>query len=341
MRALWAGLVFAAALGQAQEATHAAKAARLMQDRLFAEAGAEFEQALAAAPGDDELQLQYAACLFAQGRNGEARREFEAIEKRRGASPAIQYYLGRLDLLANDFAGAIGRLAAVEADPKLPQAAFYLGLAYLGAGDAPRGAKFLEKAAARNPGDPQIHYRLARVYSEAGRDADAEKQYGLYRQSRAGLRETERDVRECNDALRRRPIAEARPICQRVGDPNDPGRLVLLGQLYGDNGAYAEAVEPLRRAAKLDEGSFEAWHNLGLTLFRLKRYQEARAPLERATALNPSFFDTWNLLAAALYMLGDDRAALPALERAHALHPGDAEIARALEQLRAAQKRKP
>ena len=93
-------------------------------------------------------------------------------------------------------------------------------------------------------------------------------------------------------------------------------------------------------AAKLDPNSFEAWHNLGLSLFRLNRFEEARAPLERAAALNPGFFDTLNLLAATLYVLRDDAAALPVLERAHALRPDDAQVAAALEQLRAAAKQK-
>lgn len=340
MKALLTALLAAAALAPAQTETHAARGARLMQDRLFSEAGAEFEKALAADPHSGPLRLQYAACLFAQGRNEEARKEFETVKQRHGDSPAVAYYLGRLDLLANDFAGAIRKLRPIEASPNLPQTAFYLGLAYLGSGSLQEGIRYLEKAAVRNPRDAQVHYRLARAYSQAGRDAEAEKEYGLYRQARAGIKDAERDVRECNDALRNRPLAEARPICQRVADPNDPGRLVLLGQLYGDNGAFAEAVEPLRQAAKLDDSSFEVWHNLGLSLFRLKRYQEARTPLERATALNPSFFDTWNLLAATLYMLGDDRAAIPALERAHALRPGDAQIAATLQQLRAAQKQK-
>jgi len=323
-----------------QASVHAGNATRLMQDRLFSEAGVEFEKALAADSTNDETRFGYATCLFAQGRNAEAREQFESLIPRLGDSPGLEYYLGRLDLLGNDFAAAVRRLSPLEASPNFPQADFYLGLAYLGSGSLADGIRCLEKAAARNPHDAQVHYRLARAYTEAARAADAEKEYEKYRQSRADLRTTEGDVRACNDALHSRPIAEARPICGRIADPNDPERLVMLGQLYGDAGAFAEAVEPLRMAAKLDPNSFEAWHNLGLSLFRLKRYREARAPLERAAVLNPAFFDTLNLLAATLYVLGDDEGALPVLERAHALKPDDAQVAAALEQLRAAGQRK-
>jgi len=322
-------------------ATHAAKAARLMEDRLFGDAGAEFEQAIAADPSNNALRLQYATCLFAQGHNAEARQQFEEVKNRLGDSPAVNYYLGRLDLLDNNYSAAIQKLRPLASSPDFPQAAFYLGLAYLGTGAALEGTKYLEQAARRNPHEAEVHYRLARAYSQSGREADAAKEYESYRQSRAEFRATEQVVRACNEDLHNRPLPEARGTCQRVADPNDPERLIVLGQLYGENGAFAEAIEPLQQAATLDPNSFEAWHNLGLSLFRLKRYADARRPLERAAELNPSFFDTLNLLAATLYVLGDDAAALPVLEKAHALKPDDAQITAALEQLRAARKGKP
>jgi tetratricopeptide (TPR) repeat protein len=92
----------------------------------------------------------------------------------------------------------------------------------------------------------------------------------------------------------------------------------------------------LIRATQLDPGSYDAWHNLGLSYFRLKRYQEARQPLEKAVALRPDLFDTLNLLGATLYVLGDDKAALPVLERAHQLRPDDAQLAAALDKVRKA-----
>jgi tetratricopeptide (TPR) repeat protein len=314
--------------------THAATATRMMQDRLFSEAAAEFERALAVEPTNDAVRFQYATCLLAEGRNSEARQQFEAVRQRIGDSPGLNYYLGRLDLLADDFAGAVRRLRPLETNADFPQAAFYLGLAYLGAGALPEATRCLERAAGKTPNDAQVHYRLARAYSQSGRDAEAEKQYEAYRKARADARITEKDVRACSDALHSRPIAEARTVCERVADPNDPERLVVLGQLYGEAGAFADAIGPLEAAVKLDPNSFEAWHNLGLSLFRLERYKDARAPLERAAALNPNYFDTLNLLAATLYVLGDDTAALPVLERAHALNPNDAQIGAALEQLK-------
>src|ERR1022692_2813135 len=83
-------------------ASHLGKAVRLMQDRLFSEAAAEFEQALAVDPNNDEVRIRYATCLFAQQRDGEARKQFEIERQRLGDRPGLNYYLGRLDLRAND-----------------------------------------------------------------------------------------------------------------------------------------------------------------------------------------------------------------------------------------------
>jgi Flp pilus assembly protein TadD len=336
-------LASAAVAGADQDAAiHIGRAARLMQDRLFEQAGAEFELALKADPRNADVRFQYGTCLFAQGRNDEARREFEAVEKQQGSSPTLNYYLGRLDLLNNDFKSAIARLRPLESNASIPQASLYLGMAYLSSGEFGEAAKFLQRAVAKNPRDSQAHYRLARVYSLTGRKDAADKEYALYRELGEAARTTERSVRDCVKALHSGPLDEAHPVCARVvEDPNDPERLILLGQLYGETGAFADAIEPLQRAVKLDPESFEANHNLGLSLFRLKRYQEARGPLERAAALNPDYFDTLNLLAATLYTLHDDEAALPVLERAHRLKPDDAQLAGALERLRAARGKKP
>jgi tetratricopeptide (TPR) repeat protein len=312
-----------------------------MQDRLFSEAAAEFERALAVDPNNDVVRIQYATCLFAEQRNDEARKQFEIEHQRLGDRPGLNYYLGRLDLRANNFTAAIKKLAPLESDPALADVSFYLGVAYTSAGQRARALECLERAARKNPRNPEVHYRLGRVYSMAGRTEDANREYKLYRDWQESQRIAEQDGRECKDALRTQAISQARIICGRIADPHDLRRLILLGELYSENGAFADAIEPLRQAVKLAPESFDAWNGLGLSLFRLKRYQEALPPLRKAASLNPQFFTTLTLLASTLHALGDDAAALPVLERAHNLNPDDAQVASKLEQLRAALKGKP
>ena len=321
-------------------AAHVGRAVRLMQDRQFSEAAAEFAQALAIDPNNDVVRIQYATCLFATQRDEEARKQFEIERQRLGDRPGLNYYLGRLDLRANDFTAAIKKLAPLEKDPALSDAAFYLGVAYMSAGEQARALECLVRAARNNPRDPQVHYRLGRVYSMAGRADDADREYQLYRDWQESQRVAEQYGHECRDALRTQPLAQARTVCQRIADPKDSRLLVLLGELYSANGAFSDAVAPLQQAVKLDPESFDAWNDLGSSLFWLKRYREALPPLRKAASLNPQFFSTLTLLASTLHALGEDAAALPVLERAHNLNPDDAQVASRLERLRAALKGK-
>jgi tetratricopeptide (TPR) repeat protein len=314
-------------------AAHVGKAVRLMEEHAFSEAAAEFERALAIDPNNDEVRIQYATCLFAQERDGEARKQFEIERQRLGDRPGLNYYLGRLDLRASDFTAAIKKLAPLEPDRALSDVSLYLGAAYMSIGQQARALECLERAARNDPHNPEVHYRLGRVYSLAGRTDDADREYKLYRECQEIQRVANQDGHECRHALRTQPIAQARIVCQRIADPNDSYRLILLGELYSQNGAFSDAIEPLRQAVKLDPESFEAWHSLGLSLFSLKRYQEALPPLEKAASLNPQFFKTLTLLASTLHALGDDDAALPVLERAHKLNPDDAQVTARLAQL--------
>ena len=86
----------------------------------------------------------------------------------------------------------------------------------------------------------------------------------------------------------------------------------------------------MARAAQLDPESFEVYHNLGLTYFRLKRFAEARGPLEKAVSLRPDFFGSNALLGATLYSLKDDPSAYRVLGFAHQLKPGDADTSELL-----------
>lgn len=331
--------VAAAQTPAAGQDAHLSRGAQLMQQQLFDAAASEFEQALKLHPADPRAHLQYAICLLSLGRNDEARGEFEQVRKLAGDSRYVTYYLGRLDLLANDYAAAIKRLNSVAQKPPFPDTAFYLGVAYISNGDVANGIKWLESAATALPNDYRVHYRLARAYSTAGRQQDASREYKLYDQLLSEHKNTETEARACTEALRTQPQT-AHDICQKMFDPNDPEKLTLLGQLYGEAGAYAPALDPLKRAVQLDPNSYEAWHNLGLTYFRLQKYSDARAPLEKAVALRPEVYGSVVMLGATLYMLGDDDAALPVLEKAHRLNPGDAQTEEVLEKLRAAHAKK-
>jgi len=319
---------------------HIGKGTQLMHEQLYETAAKEFEQAAALEPNNAEAHFQDAVCLLALGRNDDARTQFEQVEKLKGSSRYVTYYLGRLDLLANDYPSAIKRLSAVAANPPFPDTYFHLGVAYVSSGDTGKGIAWLEKAVKLTPSDYRVHYRLARAYSTAGREQDAAHEYALYSQYLSQHKSTETDARACSEALRTQSADAAHDVCQHMFDPNDPEKLTLLGQLYGEAGQFPQALDPLNRAVQLDPDSYEAWHDLGLTYFRLEKYADARGPLEKAARLRPTAYGTVVMLGATLYMLGDDAAALPVLEHAHQLNPSDEQTAAILDKLRAEQPKK-
>jgi tetratricopeptide (TPR) repeat protein len=315
---------------------HAGAAARLMQERRFEEAAGEYERSLALNPANDAIRIEYATCLFAQERDQDARAQFEMEIKRLGEQTGLSYYLAQLDIRAYKPEEAIRRLKPLTANPAFPKASFYLGVAYLSAGQQALALRALEQAARDNPADPEVHYRLGRVYMLADRTADGDREFDLFRQTEQTRRFVEETGHACMEALRTQPIERAQAVCDRIADAHDARRMLWLGELYASYGFYTEALGPFRTAAQLDPQSFDAWHNLGRSLYLLKRYGEAVPALKKAAALNPGYFDTLNLLAAALHASGNDAAALPVLERAHALNPADTAAAAALVQMRAA-----
>jgi Flp pilus assembly protein TadD len=309
---------------------HIGKGYELVQNDQFAEAAQEFRVALALDPSALNARYQLAVCLFALGERDASRKEFERLRKETKNDSNVAYYLARIDLLAGDTASAIRRLAPLMRHPPFNDASFYLGSAYLTSGDLDHAVKWLRIAAQSDPHDFRSHYRLARALQQKGLHAEAEQEYALSTQMREHYNETARQSTACVQAMRASSGTGTRDICNRLFDPNDPDKLTTLGILYGENGKYQEAIEPLARAAQLDPESFEVYHNLGLTYFRLKRFAEARQPLEKAVSLRPDFFGSNALLGATLYSLKDDPSAYRVLDFAHQLKPDDADTAELL-----------
>ena len=324
------GIAAAAQSNSPQSATaHVGKGYELVQNDRFAEAAEEFRAALALDPAAANARYQLGICLFALGEREAAREQLERLDIETHNDPSVAYYLGRLDLLGGDYSSAIRRLQSLMTHPPFPDAPFYLGSAYLEKGDLDNAVKWLQLAAQSDPRDFRSHYRLARVLRQKGLQTESEQEYALSAQLREHYNESARQSVACAQALQ--SLSEsAEDICHQLFDPNDPDKLTTLGMLLGENGRYAQAIEPLALAARLDPDSFEVHHNLGLTYFRLRRLSEARGPLEKAVDLRPNFFGSNALLGATLFALKDDAPAYRVLEHAHRLKPEDKNTAELL-----------
>jgi len=296
----------------------------LKQDRYDAAVG-EFRAALRLDPTlVMRARFPLAVALFELKQSGEARREFEAVRRLVGEHPNVSYYLGRLDLLDQNFVGAVRNLSKAIAKPPFPDTAYYLGVACFKQGDLAAAEKWLNQAAQANPRDSLARYQLAMVYRKRGREEEARKAFA----ESAALRRRDTDESElrtqCAQKLDAGPRADARAFCQRLYDPDDAERLAALGTIYGQHGDLEDALEPLRRAAELAPERPQMQYNLAFTYYRMGRFEEARAPIAKAVERWPDIFQLNFLYGAVLAKLGDDVAAYQALGRAHELNRQDA-----------------
>ena len=297
--------------------------AALKNDR-YPEAVREFRAALAFDPKlAMRARFPLAVALFESQQLSEARKEFETARAEAGDVPSVMYYLGRLDLLADDFDGAVQDLTLAASKPPFPDTAYYLGLAYQKKGDLPAAEKWLEEAARLNSQDFHVRERLAALYRQEGKAARAEAAAAQAETLRRRDAEVSQKRVACAQALQS-SASDAHAVCDQLYDPNDSDKLTMLGTLYGQHGDSAAALKPLHRAAELDPNSPQTHYNLALDCFRLGRYAEARDALANVVKLWPDLAPLSALYGAALYRLADKAAAYEALRRAYQLDPEDA-----------------
>jgi Flp pilus assembly protein TadD len=271
-----------------------------------------------------------AVALFELKESSEARREFEAVRREVGDHPNVVYYLGRLDLIDQNFAGAVGNLSKAIAKPPFPDTAYYLGLACFKQGDLAAAEKWLKVAAQTNPRDSIAQYQLGLVYRRKGREEEAKKALALSAELRQRDTDESKLRLECAQKLDKGPRSEAHAVCQQLYDPDSAEKLTMLGTIYGQHGDLEAALEPLRRAAELAPQSPQMQYNLAYTYFQLSRFEEARTPLANAVQRWPDIFRLSALYGAVLAKLGEDLPAYQALRRAHELNPQDAGAANLL-----------
>jgi tetratricopeptide (TPR) repeat protein len=299
----------------------------LKQDRYDA-AVEEFRAALQL---DPKLVLRarfpLAVALFELHKSDEARRELEAVRQEAGDHPNVLYYLGRLDLEARNYDGAIQNLTEAIAKPPFPDTAYYLGFAYFKKGDFTAAEKWLKEAAETNPRDARIPYQLGSVYQKQGRQEEAKKALALSGELRQRDDKESRLRIECGQKLDQGEREEAKKICDQLYDPDNAEKLTELGTIYGRHGELEAALPPLRRAAELAPQSPQMQYNLSLVYYQLNRFEDARTPLSAAVSRWPDLFQLQALYGAVLLKLGEEAGAYRALGHAHQLNPQDSATA--------------
>lgn len=315
------------AAGETAE-SHLGKGYDALRQDQYDVAASEFRAALRLDPTlVMRARFPLAVALFELKQPEEARREFTAVRREAGDHPNVLYYLGRLDLMEQNFAEAIRNLSKAAAKPPFPDTAYYLGFAYFKHGELTEAERWLKQAAQANPSDSIMQYQLGLVYRKEGRAEEAKKALALSAELRRHAAEDSQLRTECAQKLEHGPREEARAVCERLYDPGNAEKLTALGTIYGQHGDLEEALKPLARAAELAPQSPQMQYNLAFTYYQLGRLAEARAPLDSAVQRWPDLFPLNALYGTVLARLGEDLPAYESLRRAHQLNPADAGVA--------------
>jgi tetratricopeptide (TPR) repeat protein len=125
-----------------------------------------------------------------------------------------------------------------------------------------------------------------------------------------------------------RAMAEIR---RAVGRGADPVRgEVLLGEAFGRQGAWGDALERFEAARRANEGDPEALRGETQALLMLGRGRDATVPAARLLEVLPEDADALLLVATARFDGGDAEGALEVLDRARRVAPDRAEVLRGI-----------
>jgi tetratricopeptide (TPR) repeat protein len=154
-----------------------------------------------------------------------------------------------------------------------------------------RAEQALLSALRGRPGDPDTAYRLALLYHDHGRPADAVPHYEAVLRAR----------------------------------PQDADALYHLGLALTQLGRDDEALDCYRRAVAARPAYAEALCGLGVVLAQRGLLADAESHLRRAVAAKPDFAQAHHNLGVALAQQGQSDAAVRAIRRALEIQPGYAE----------------
>ena len=305
--------------------THIGEGQRLMQMERFSEAAEEFQEALAEAPHLKEARQQLAVCQFELHHYPEARQLFDQMIQLNENTPLASYYLGRIDLLEQNLAGALTHFRSPRESTPFRDELYYLGFVYFKQGKFSDALTTLTRALADNPRDYRVHQLAARTYQKLGQTDNAERAFAETQRLHDYYLQGSVEIAACRALLMNGKNDEAWERCRRLLETDDVDKLVGLGILFGKSGQNTHALEIWKRAVRLDPESSEINYNLALTAYRLKNLLEALNFAAIAVQFRPDFFEANMLYGTLLYQTSQDDKALRILTHAHELRPNDEE----------------
>ncbi|MBK3733269.1 tetratricopeptide repeat protein [Azospirillum brasilense] len=216
----------------------------------------------------------------------------------------------------------------MEADPANPNAVYLLGMAAWQTGRPAAGLPLIGRALRLNPGWIEPRANRAIMLDKAGDSAGATADWRRLTLFDPAHPQAWRNLGDAFQAKGDAGTPQAVQALRRAARL-DPGLAEVhhdLGVVFRRAGQLDEAVDSLVRAIAVKADLAPAHMNLGNTLVERGDDDAARASLRRALALSPASPDYWYNVGNALYAHGDPQRALNAYRRSARLGLGLAHL---------------
>jgi tetratricopeptide (TPR) repeat protein len=170
------------------------KAQQAVRAKDYPGAVALLRQIVATEPKDFEAWTELGSVLFRQGNLGEAGKAFNQALKLKPAYELALLNLGKLQLAQKNYDGGVETLTKlVELQPRIAEAQFLLGEAYLQVKKGSKAVVCLNEALKLDPiGMADAHMRLAALYNAAGYKDRAAAEYEQFLSKRPDYPEKEK-----------------------------------------------------------------------------------------------------------------------------------------------------
>lgn len=241
----------------------------------------------------------------------------EALARLTPDLPEVQILRSREALAEGRTAEAV-RLArrAVALRPHAASVHADAGIVLLSAGKHAAARQLLTVAVERNPSDWQSHLDLAVAHQSLDDVGLAEAHFRRAVDLQPNLAQPRRQLTEFLRQNDRHDDAIAEATAWVRHSPQSHEAYYRLGLLLLTTGAPAEALAPLRTAARLKPDSFAAHAHLGDAFYALEKWPPATEAFRRAIEIDPESDDARVNLASAQFNAGQAEAAEATLRTA-------------------------
>jgi tetratricopeptide (TPR) repeat protein len=329
-------------------ALHVAYADFLLVQRRYADAIAQFREALRLAPHRLDAEIGLATAYRGVHNYDETKRVLEAARREHPTDARPLFILGDLDIELQSYDSAIAHLKSAAAlRPNDVEIHERLLIAYKAKGDAPDALAQASAVLAHDPKNAVAYFTRAEIYADHNKTElarkDAERVVELQPHNARGrallakiLLRTPADETPAQGVERCKHAVEIlEPLASDAANPPDSDSLFLMARAYqcsGEPDKAAEANAAFEKSSKNDrttkENQTQAKHLVeeANALAQKNDLDGAEKVLDQAIDLDPTYGPTYSQLAKIYYSEGKMDEASDAIGKALDRAPNEPEF---------------